>query len=102
LGDRGCRLSGGQRQRLGIARALYLEASVLILDEATSALDMAAEEEIVDTLAALRPGRTQLVIAHRLSALRHCDIIHEIKQGKIVRSGTYADLQPASRARTTA
>ena len=102
LGDRGCRLSGGQRQRLGIARALYREASVLILDEATSALDMAAEEEIVDTLDALRPSRTLLLIAHRLSALRHCDIIHELKKGRIIRSGTYADLQPAIRARTIA
>ena len=102
LGDRGCRLSGGQRQRLGIARALYREASVLILDEATSALDMAAEEEIVDTLDALRPSRTLLLIAHRLSALRHCDIIHELKKGRIIRSGAYADLQPAVRARTIA
>ena len=102
LGDKGSRLSGGQRQRLGIARALYRDASVLILDEATSALDSAAEEEIVDTLAGLRPSRTQLLIAHRLSALRHCDIIHEIRHGRIVRSGTYADLQPAVRARTIA
>jgi ATP-binding cassette, subfamily B, bacterial PglK len=102
LGDRGCRLSGGQRQRLGIARALYREAPVLILDEATSALDMAAEEEIVDTLDALRPSRTLLLIAHRLSALRHCDIIHELKKGRIVRSGTHADLQPAIRTRTIA
>ena len=102
LGDRGNRLSGGQRQRLGIARALYRDASVLILDEATSALDNAAEEEIVDTLDALRPSRTLLMIAHRLSALRHCDVIHELKNGRIVRSGTYADLQPTLRARTVA
>ena len=102
LGDRGSRLSGGQRQRLGIARALYRDASVLILDEATSALDNAAEEEIVDTLDALRPSRTLLMIAHRLSALRHCDVIHELKNGRIVRSGTYADLQPTLRARTVA
>lgn len=102
LGDRGSRLSGGQRQRLGIARALYRDASVLILDEATSALDNTAEEEIVDTLDTLRPGRTLLMIAHRLSALRHCDIVHELKNGRIVRSGTYADLQPPIRARTVA
>ena len=102
LGDRGSRLSGGQRQRLGIARALYRDASVLILDEATSALDNAAEEEIVDTLDALRPSRTLVMIAHRLSALRHCDVIHELKNGRIVRSGTYADLQPTLRARTVA
>jgi ATP-binding cassette, subfamily B, bacterial PglK len=96
LGDRGCRLSGGQRQRLGIARALYRDASVLILDEATSALDNAAEQEIIGMLNALRPSRTLLLIAHHFSALRHCDIIHELRNGKIVRSGTYADLQSAA------
>jgi HlyD family secretion protein len=95
LGDRGCRLSGGQRQRLGIARALYRDASVLILDEATSALDSQAEEEIVGMLNSLRPSRTLLLIAHRISALRHCDIIHELRNGRIVRSATYADLQLA-------
>jgi HlyD family secretion protein len=98
LGDRGCRLSGGQRQRLGIARALYRDASVLILDEATSALDNAAEQEIIGALNALRPRRTILLIAHRFSALRHCDIIHELRNGKIVRSGTYADLQTVALA----
>jgi ABC-type multidrug transport system fused ATPase/permease subunit len=102
VGDRGSRLSGGQRQRLGIARALYRDASVLILDEATSSLDNVAEEEIAAMLDALRPGRTLLLIAHRLSALRHCDLIHELKNGKIVRSGSYADLHPVIRARTTA
>jgi ATP-binding cassette, subfamily B, bacterial PglK len=98
LGDRGCRLSGGQRQRLGIARALYRDAAVLILDEATSSLDNAAEQEIVGMLNALRPSRTLFLTAHRFSALRHCDIIHELRNGKIVRSGTYADLQPAALA----
>jgi HlyD family secretion protein len=102
LGDRGCRLSGGQRQLLGIARALYREATVLILDEVTSALDNAAEEEIVATLDALRPARTLLLIAHRLSALRHCDMIHQLRNGRIVRSGPYADFQPAIRTRTIA
>jgi ATP-binding cassette, subfamily B, bacterial PglK len=100
LGERGCRLSGGQRQRLGIARALYRDASLLILDEATSALDIVAEEEIVDMLDALRPTRTLVLIAHRLSALRHCQIIHELRNGQIVRSGTYRDFQPSLRART--
>lgn len=102
LGERGCRLSGGQRQLLGIARALYRDASVLILDEATSALDNAAEDEIVATLNALRPGRTLLMISHRLSALRHCDLIHEVRNGRISRSGTLADFQPAIETRTIA
>ena len=94
LGERGCSLSGGQRQLLGIARALYRDASVLILDEATSALDHAAEDEIVATLDALRPGRTVLMISHRLSALRHCDIVHEVRNGRIGRSGTCTDFEP--------
>jgi ABC-type multidrug transport system fused ATPase/permease subunit len=97
LGERGCRLSGGQRQLLGIARALYRESSVLILDEATSALDHAAEDEIVATLDALRTGRTLLLISHRLSALRHCDIVHELRNGRIIRSGSYEDFQPATK-----
>lgn len=102
LGERGCKLSGGQRQLLGIARALYRDASVLILDEATSALDNIAEDEIVATLNALRPGRTLLMISHRLSALRHCDIIHELRHGRISRSGVYADFRPALATRTIA
>jgi ABC-type multidrug transport system fused ATPase/permease subunit len=99
LGERGCRLSGGQRQRLGIARALYRDASVLILDEATSSLDGAAEEEIVDMLETLRPARTLIMIAHRLSALRHCDVIHEIREGRIARSSSYGEFQLPPRVR---
>ena len=86
LGERGCRLSGGQRQKLGIARALYRQASVLILDEATSSLDSVAEEQIVDMLEQLGPRYTIVMIAHRMSALRHCDVIHEIREGCIARS----------------
>jgi ATP-binding cassette, subfamily B, bacterial PglK len=86
LGERGCRLSGGQRQRLAIARALYRGASLLILDEATSSLDTTAESEIVETLHALRPNRTTLVIAHRAEALRHCDLVVELRNGRVVGS----------------
>ena len=86
LGERGCRLSGGQRQRLAIARALYRGASLLILDEATSSLDTTAESEIVETLHALRPNRTTLVIAHRAEALRHCDLVVELHNGRVVGS----------------
>jgi HlyD family secretion protein len=86
LGERGCRLSGGQRQRLAIARALYRGASLLILDEATSSLDATAENEIVETLHALRPDRTILVIAHRGDALRHCDLVFELRNGRVVGS----------------
>ena len=92
LGERGSRLSGGQRQRLSIARALYRDASVLILDEATSALDSATEGEIVETLNALRPGRTVLMVAHRTSSLRYCDLLVELNGGRVVRTGTYGQL----------
>lgn len=92
LGKRGSTLSGGQRQRLGIARALYRDASVLIMDEATSALDAAAEQEIGDMLMVLRKDRTIILIAHRLSTLRHCDAIYQLEDGRIVRSGTYREL----------
>lgn len=91
----GCGLSGGQRQRLAIARALYRDASLLILDEATSALDAAAEGEIAETLELLRPNRTVLVIAHRTHALRHCDMVFALGDGKILGSGKYGQLVPA-------
>ena len=100
LGERGCRLSGGQRQRLGIARALYRDASVLILDEATSSLDSAAQEEIVDMLDGLRSNRTLIFVAHRATALRHCEVIHEIRDGRIMRSTPHKAAPPALRGRT--
>jgi ATP-binding cassette, subfamily B, bacterial PglK len=92
LGERGGRLSGGQRQRLGLARALYRGASVLIMDEATSGLDAAAEEDIVEALAALRGRCTIIMIAHRVSALRRCGLIHELALGRLVRSLRYEGL----------
>jgi ABC-type bacteriocin/lantibiotic exporter with double-glycine peptidase domain len=101
LGDRGCRLSGGQRQRLAIARALYRDASLLILDEATSALDTTAEAEIAEMLDALRPNRTILVVAHRAGALRHCDLIFELGNGRIVSGGQYGQIVPPAKARAT-
>lgn len=93
VGERGARLSGGQRQRLGIARALYRNASVMVMDEATSALDATAERDITDMMAAHRGRKTIVLVAHRLSALRHCDVIHELANGRIVRSGTFQQLQ---------
>jgi len=99
LGERGTRLSGGQRQRLGIARALYRDASVLIMDEATSALDALAESAIADSLLRLRGDRTILLIAHRLTTLRHCDMIVELEGGHICRSGTYDGLLQAANVR---
>jgi ABC-type multidrug transport system fused ATPase/permease subunit len=92
VGERGIMLSGGQRQRIGIARALYTNASVLILDEATNALDGLTEQELVATILRLRGRYTIILIAHRLSSVRACDVIFEIDRGKIVGSGTYVEL----------
>lgn len=82
VGDRGVRLSGGQRQRIGIARALYNNPEVLILDEATSALDNETETAVMQSIDSLHGSRTMVIIAHRLTTIRNCDIIYEIKNGK--------------------
>lgn len=88
VGERGVRLSGGQRQRLGIARALYKEAPVFILDEPTSALDDVTERSVISALEVLRrEGRTIIIVAHRLSTIRHCDTVARLEQGKLVECG---------------
>lgn len=92
VGERGMKLSGGQRQRIGIARALYTNASVLILDEATNTLDGLTEQEFMATLLRLRGRYTIIVIGHRLSTVRACDVIFELDRGKIKGSGTYNEL----------
>ncbi|ASU40572.1 hypothetical protein hmeg3_21230 [Herbaspirillum sp. meg3] len=93
LGERGARLSGGQRQRIGIARALYRRPSVLILDEATSALDHETEQAIAETLQKLRGEITIFIIAHHSATMLLCDDIHVLDQGKLVTSGTPAELE---------
>jgi ATP-binding cassette, subfamily B, bacterial PglK len=92
VGERGVKLSGGQRQRIGIARALYTDATVLILDEATNSLDGLTEQELMTTLLRLRGRYTIVLVAHRLSTVRACDVIFELSQGKISGSGTYSEL----------
>jgi subfamily B ATP-binding cassette protein MsbA len=95
IGERGVILSGGQRQRLCIARAVLSRARVLVLDEATSSLDPESEREVQAALAAVLPGRTALVIAHRLSTVTGADVIHVVEAGRIVESGAHAELLQA-------
>ncbi len=92
VGERGIRLSGGQRQRIGIARALYKQATVLIFDEATSALDNATEQAVMDAIEGFNRDLTILIIAHRLTTVRRCDTIIELKYGKVIAQGTYEHL----------
>ncbi|NMO19349.1 ABC transporter ATP-binding protein [Pyxidicoccus fallax] len=92
IGERGVTLSGGQRQRLCIARAVLARAKVLVLDEATSSLDPESEREVQAALAAVLPGRTALVIAHRLSTVVNADVLHVMEAGRVVESGTHAEL----------
>jgi ATP-binding cassette, subfamily B, bacterial MsbA len=92
LGEDAGRLSGGQKQRLAIARALFKDAPILVLDEATSQLDSESEALVARALANLTSGRTSLVIAHRLSTVRRADRIVVLDRGRIVESGTHAEL----------
>jgi HlyD family secretion protein len=92
VGAHGVRLSGGQRQRVGIARALYRRASLLVLDEPTSALDGLTESEVMATMEGLKGQCTIILIAHRASSVRRCDLIFEFGSGAVVHAGTYAQL----------
>jgi len=97
IGERGIRLSGGQRQRIGIARALYRNPGVLVLDEATSALDNATEQEVFLAIQNLARTKTLIIIAHRLTTVRECDVIYILEKGRIIDSGTYDKLMETSK-----
>lgn len=92
VGERGLRLSGGQRQRLGIARALLTEPHLVVLDEATSALDSETESAITTMLDELGNGVTTVVIAHRLSTVRHADLVAYLENGHIIATGTFEEV----------
>ena len=92
VGERGILLSGGQRQRVGIARALYHEREVLVLDEATAALDNETEHLVSKAIESLSGKKTVIIIAHRLTTVQHCDCIYLMEQGRVVKSGSYAEV----------
>jgi ATP-binding cassette subfamily B protein len=93
IGERGVRLSGGQRQRLGIARALYKGAPIVVLDEATSALDNETEAAVIRALDALgSEGRTTIMIAHRLTTVAGCDIVVRLERGRLVEVGSFNEV----------
>ncbi|OFX08811.1 MAG: hypothetical protein A2516_08625 [Alphaproteobacteria bacterium RIFOXYD12_FULL_60_8] len=98
VGERGIRLSGGQRQRVGIARALYANADLLVMDEATSALDSETEHAITKAIENLHGSKTIIIIAHRLSTVRHCDRIYFMQDGRIVDEGTFEELHDKNKA----
>ena len=92
MGEGGHRLSGGQRQRVAIARAVLKDAPLLVLDEATSAVDNETEAALQRSIERISRDRTTIVIAHRLSTVRHADRIVVLEQGKVVEEGTHDGL----------
>ena len=93
VGESGVRISGGERQRIGIARALYNDPAILILDEATSALDNTTERAVIDAVEGMRGQRTVVMIAHRLSTVKGCEMLYYLKDGRVEGVGDYDSLR---------
>jgi ATP-binding cassette subfamily B protein len=92
IGERGVKLSGGQRQRLGIARALYKNAELIVFDEATSALDNDTENDVMQAIYDLDSTLTIIIVAHRITTLKKCNKIIVLDNGKISKIGTYSEI----------
>ncbi|MDH5189729.1 MAG: ABC transporter ATP-binding protein/permease [Gammaproteobacteria bacterium] len=97
MGENGVRVSGGQKQRIGIARALYRDPEILVFDEATSALDTVTERKLMREINQLSKNKTLIIVAHRLSTVENCDVIHLLENGKIISQGTHGELLKSSK-----
>ena len=93
VGEWGLKLSGGQRQRLGIARALFTKPELIIFDEATSALDSITEKAVTEAIYGRSNGVTLVVIAHRLSTVRHADLIIYLEKGRVIAKGSFDEVR---------
>lgn len=93
IGENGMRLSGGQRQRLGLARAMYRDPEVLIFDEATSSLDVETEKRITHEIMKMSGKRTLIIVAHRTTTIKDCDVIYYLKNGEILNSGKFDEIK---------
>ena len=92
IGDKGVRLSGGQRQRICIAREIFRDRDILIFDEATAALDTKSERSVLNSIQSLTGKKTMIIVAHRLSTLKYCDVIYVFDKGRIVEKGSWDEL----------